>query len=154
MQPHLNPADLSRFVAAQEGSYAAALAELRAGKKRTHWVWYVLPQLRGLGSSHMSNFYGIASLAEARAYMLHPILGARLSECVRAINSHRGSAIEQVLGVVDAAKYRSCLTLFKEVEGGTSLFTQALNDCFGGRVDLRTVELLGGHRPQSSGLQC
>lgn len=139
-----DPFELARFVAAQARDYATALAELRAGKKTTHWIWYVLPQLRGLGKSGLSNFYGIASLDEARAYAAHPVLGPRLVDCVRAIDSHQGKSPEEILGSVDAAKYRSCLTLFKQVGGPGSVFAAALHHGFGGQEDQRTLQLLAG----------
>ncbi len=137
-----NPFDLARFVQAQQGSYDAALAELRAGRKRTHWIWYVLPQLRGLGSSGMSQRYGIASLAEARAYLAHPLLGPRLRECVMALNAHRGLSAAGILGELDAIKWRSSLTLFAAAEAPGSIFDAALARYFGGQPDPRTLELL------------
>ncbi|MBU6436312.1 MAG: DUF1810 family protein, partial [Betaproteobacteria bacterium] len=100
--PPIDPFDLARFEQAQQAVYAQALAELRAGRKRTHWMWFVLPQLRGLGASEMSRRYAIASLAEARAYLMHPVLGARLRECVAAICAHAGRGAAAVLGEVDA----------------------------------------------------
>ena len=138
-----DPFDLARFVEAQARDYPSALAELRAGRKRTHWIWYVLPQLRGLGTSALSQRYGIVSLAEARAYAAHPVLGARLVECVQAIGSHKGRrSAEDMLGAIDAAKYRSCLTLFKQAAGPDSVFAAALADFFGGHEDERTLALL------------
>lgn len=135
---------LQRFLSAQAHSYDGALAELRAGSKRGHWIWYVLPQLRGLGVSHASRLYGIESIDEARAYLAHPTLGARLRECVAVIRMHRERRrIEEILGELDATKYRSCLTLFKRVDGPDSVFAQALADFFGGEEDPRTLELLG-----------
>jgi uncharacterized protein (DUF1810 family) len=122
--------------------YARALAELRAGRKRSHWIWYVLPQLRGLGLSGMSKRYGIASLQEAREYLAHPLLGARLHECIAAIGEHHGTPIEQVLGDLDAMKYRSCLTLFGTADPADARFAQALARHFGGRADERTLERL------------
>ncbi len=136
-----DPFDLQRFVDAQAGDYAQALAELRAGHKRSHWIWYVLPQIAGLGRSALSQRYGIGSLAEARAYLAHPLLGARLRECVAALNTHRGqrSAV-QVLGGIDATKCRSCLTLFDAAAGGTEpLFTDALDAFFDGERDPATL---------------
>jgi uncharacterized protein (DUF1810 family) len=137
---------LVRFVDAQADSYATALAELIAGRKRRHWIWYILPQMRGLGVSQLSNLYGIASLNEARAYLAHPILGPRLRESVAAIGRHKGARIEQILGDVDALKYRSCLTLFKQIDGESSVFARALDDFFEGREDERTLELLSAQR--------
>ena len=138
--------DLERFLTAQASCYDAALAELRAGMKRTHWIWYVLPQLRGLGMSRFATDYGIVSLEEARAYLAHPTLGARLRDCVLAIGTHRGTRIDRILGEVDAMKYRSCLTLFRQVDDPPSLFAEALDQFFQGQQDPRTLELLASAR--------
>ena len=134
---------LGRFIEAQAGSYATALAELRAGAKRTHWIWFVLPQLRGLGTSPMAERYGIASLAEARAYLAHPLLGPRLIECVQALLAHRGRSAAAMLGALDALKLRSCLTLFARAAPGEGPFDQALQQFFGGVPDAMTLRLLG-----------
>lgn len=144
-----DPFDLQRFVDAQAGDYAQALAELRAGQKCSHWIWYVLPQVAGLGMSAMSQRYAIGSLAEARAYLAHPLLGARLRECVAALNAHRGrrSAV-QVLGTVDAIKCRSSLTLFDAAAAGTEpLFIDALDAFFSGARDPATLARLGAEPP-------
>jgi uncharacterized protein (DUF1810 family) len=139
-----DPFDLRRFVDAQEGDYAVALSELKRGRKRSHWIWYVLPQLRGLGMSAYSHRYGIASLDEARAYLAHPVLGPRLLECIDAIAQHRGKDIAGILGSVDAMKYQSCLTLFSAAAGGEAApFSTALRDFYGGREDERTKAMLG-----------
>jgi uncharacterized protein (DUF1810 family) len=135
-------ATLDRFLEAQAEDYDRALAELRAGRKRTHWIWYVLPQLRGLGLSGMSQTYGIASLQEAKDYLAHPVLGTRLRECVMAIDQHADKSIEEVLGGLDAMKYRSCLTLFGAADSSSPLFENALRRCFAGKADERTLELL------------
>ncbi|HET7793863.1 MAG TPA: DUF1810 domain-containing protein [Rhizobacter sp.] len=135
--------DLDRFVEAQAANYDDALAELCAGRKRTHWSWYVLPQLRGLGSSAMAVRYGIASLAEARAYLAHPLLGPRLRACVAAMNAHSGLSAEQILGQIDALKFRSCVTLFAQADATEPLFSQALATYFGGQPDPATLALLG-----------
>jgi uncharacterized protein (DUF1810 family) len=105
-------------------------------------MWYVLPQLRGLGTSGMSHTYGIVSLEEAKAYLAHPILGARLRQCVAAIGQHRGVKIERILGDIDALKYRSCLTLFKAADDSSAVFSQALRDFFDGQDDPATLALL------------
>lgn len=136
------PCDLARFVDAQAGSYEQALAELRAGRKQSHWSWYVLPQVRGLGSSPMSVRYAIMSLAEARAYLDHPILGTRLRECVAAMNNHEGLSAIDVLGRVDAQKFWSCLTLFAKASGGESVFEVALEKFFSGQRDTATLAML------------
>lgn len=145
-----DPHDLARFVEAQEGSYAQALAELRAGKKQSHWSWFVLPQLQGLGSSPLSVRYAIKSLAEARAYLQHPTLGARLRECVAAMNAHEGLSAGDILGGVDAQKFWSCLTLFSHAGGAEPLFTQALDKYFSGEKDAATLALLAQNGPSSS----
>ena len=134
---------LARFVAAQSGIYELALAELRAGRKRTHWMWFVVPQLRGLGHSMMADRYGLENIEEARAYLGHPLLGPRLRECVRAILAHRGSRdVGEILGVVDAIKLHSSLTLF-EVTGGGAEFEAALEALYDGERDRRTLSILG-----------
>lgn len=146
-----DPFDLQRFVDAQQGDYAQALAELRAGHKRSHWIWYVLPQLAGLGTSGMSQRYGIGSRAEARAYLAHLLLGARLRECVAALLSHRGRlGAVQILGTVDALKCRSCLTLFDAAADGTEpLFADALDAFFDGQHDPATLTRLGADSQRS-----
>lgn len=134
---------LDRFLQAQERDYDTALAELRAGRKRTHWIWYVLPQLAGLGRSPMATAYGLAGQAEAVAYFNHPILGARLVASVKAILAHAGCDITGILGEVDALKFRSCLTLFASVASHEACFEAALAAFYGGVPDSRTLELLG-----------
>ena len=140
-------ADLQRFVDAQQSSYADALEELHAGRKRTHWMWFVLPQLRGLGHSPMAERYGLADATEARAYLAHPVLGPRLLECVQAMLRHPGATADDILGGVDAMKFRSCLTLFMHVAPHVQEFTQALQQFFGGVADPRTLELLHTSAP-------
>jgi uncharacterized protein (DUF1810 family) len=141
--PH-DPHDLERFVAAQASNYDEALAELRAGRKRSHWMWYVLPQLRGLGTSPMSVRYGIVGLEEARAYLAHPVLGPRLLACVAAMNAHSGRSAEAILGGIDARKFHSCLTLFARAAGAAGApFRAALEKYYGGIEDASTVALLG-----------
>jgi uncharacterized protein (DUF1810 family) len=141
-----DPFHLSRFVEAQEASYQQALSELRAGKKRSHWSWYILPQVQGLGSSPMSVRYAIKSLAEAKAYLEHPLLGARLRECVFAMNMHTGVSAGDVLGEIDAQKFRSCLTLFAQAVGSESVFAEALNKYFSGKPDAATLAILAGQQ--------
>jgi uncharacterized protein (DUF1810 family) len=136
------PFDLDRFVHAQEENYSDALAELRAGRKRTHWSWYVFPQLHGLGSSDMSVRYAISGLPEAKAYLAHPILGVRLVDCVAAINQHAGKTPEAILGNIDAHKLHSCVTLFARVCEPGSIFHQALATHFAGHEDQATLALL------------
>jgi uncharacterized protein (DUF1810 family) len=133
---------LERFVTAQEGVYAAALNELRQGRKRSHWMWFIFPQLRGLGASALSWRYGIESKDEAAAYLDHDLLGPRLSECARAVNAISGRSAEEIFGPVDAMKLRSSMTLF-ELAGGGAPFRQCLDSYFGGTPDPRTIDLLG-----------
>ena len=141
--------DLSRFVEAQAGAYATALRELRDGEKRTHWMWFVFPQLRGLGRSEMAHRYGIAGLGEARAYLDHPLLGARLEECTRAMLAHAGTPSRNILGVPDDLKFVSSMTLFRLAEGEPPRgpFQAALDRFNSGRLDPRTVELVSPSPP-------
>lgn len=141
-----DPYDLGRFVEVQEANYQQALSELRIGKKRSHWIWFILPQVLGLGSSPMSIRYAIRSLAEAKAYLEHPVLGARLRECVAAMNSHAGVTASDVLGEIDARKFRSCLTLFAQVSGSEPLFREALSKYFSGKPDAATLAILASRR--------
>jgi uncharacterized protein (DUF1810 family) len=137
-----DPFDLQRFVAAQDGVYDQACDELRDGRKASHWMWFVFPQLRGLGHSAMAIRYGIASLEEARAYLRHPLLGPRLQECTRLALRVEGRAITQILGPPDDLKFRSCMTLFQRADPDEALFGEALRKYFGGAPDARTLELL------------
>lgn len=139
-----DPFDLERFVAAQADSYARALAEIARGRKTSHWMWFVFPQIAGLGSSEMSRRYAIGSLAKARAYLAHPVLGARYRECVGTLQRLAGTSAEAVFGPVDAAKLRSSLTLFAEAAPDEPLFAAALDRWFGGNRDVRTLERLAG----------
>lgn len=141
-----DPFDLERFVAAQAANYADALAELRAGRKRTHWSWYVFPQVRGLGSSPMSMRYAIGSLDEAVAYLGHAVLGPRLRECVAALDAHPGLGAAGVLGELDARKLQSCLTLFAQADPVERVFTKALDRYFDGAPDAVTLAILAGER--------
>ena len=134
---------LDRFVQAKARDYAQALQELRDGRKRTHWIWYVLPQLRELGRSAMARRYGIADRSEAVAYIAHPLLGARLVECVNAVLTHAGRRPGDILGEVDALKFRSCLTLFAEVAPDQPCFRTALAAFYDGQPDGETLRLLG-----------
>ncbi|WP_431287174.1 DUF1810 domain-containing protein [Roseateles chitinivorans] len=134
--------DLERFLNAQTPQVADVLAELQRGRKLTHWMWYFFPQLRGLGVSSTAQFYGIESLDEAIAYLDHDVLGARLRECVALMNTHRNKTAEQILGSVDAMKFRSSLTLFAKASGDEAVFIEALDRYFGGQPDQRTLDLL------------
>jgi uncharacterized protein (DUF1810 family) len=122
--------------------WPAALAELQRGWKQSHWMWFVFPQLAGLGSSPMAVHYAIASAEEARAYLAHPVLGARLLEGVAAMLSHHGGSADAILGEVDALKFRSSLTLFEAVAEDPEIFAEALDAFYGGVRDKRTLELL------------
>jgi uncharacterized protein (DUF1810 family) len=137
------PRDLDRFVKAQSGDYASALAELRRGQKTGHWIWYILPQLVGLGHSEMSRIYGIASLDEAKAYLAHPVLGPRLRECAAAVLAVTGRSANEIMGSTDAMKLRSCMTLFHRAAPDEPLFREVLVRYFGGEADSMTDALLG-----------
>jgi uncharacterized protein (DUF1810 family) len=132
---------LERFVSAQEPVYDSALRELREGRKRSHWMWFIFPQLRGLGASATSRHYGLASKEQAADYLAHPLLGPRLGECTAAVNAHRGRSAEAIFGPVDALKLRSSMTLF-DLAGGGASFRQCLEAYFDGVPDPRTLELL------------
>lgn len=134
--------DLERFVQAQEHDYAAALTELKAGHKRGHWIWFVFPQLRGLGRSATAGSYAISGLQEARAYLSHPLLGPRLHECIGALLVHARQPPELILGELDALKFRSCLTLFAQACPDDPLFVAALQQFYAGQPDPLTLELL------------
>ena len=141
-----DPYNLQRFIDAQDGIFGTALAELRAGSKQSHWMWFIFPQLSALGRSSKAQFYGISSLGEAQAYLDHSLLGPRLRECVEAILPCAGLlSPEQMLGSTDALKLRSNLTLFDQVEPNT-LFAAALAAFFGGDTDERTLAILNGQR--------
>ena len=139
---------LDRFLAAQATSYSSALAELRAGSKQTHWMWFVLPQLRGLGFSAKSHYYGLADAQEALDYVGHPVLGPRLVACVEALLDHADLGASEIMGKVDALKLHSCLTLFARVAPETPCFTAALRAFFAGEPDAATLRLL---KPRSTG---
>jgi uncharacterized protein (DUF1810 family) len=138
-----DPFGLDRFVEAQASTYDTAIGELRSGRKSSHWIWYILPQLRGLGTSQMSMRYGLQSLAEARAYLAHPVLGPRLRECVRTLNALPGNDAVAVLGGIDAVKLRSCLTVFAEASQDEALFREALDKYFHAQPDAASLSLLG-----------
>lgn len=139
-----DPFDLERFVTAQEPVIDAVRTELRAGRKRSHWMWFVFPQLRALGRSATAVRYGIGSLAEARAYLAHPLLGPRLDDCTRLVCAHRGDSIHAILGSPDDMKFRSCMTLFAAADPASALFPEALAIFCGSEPDPMTVELLAG----------
>jgi uncharacterized protein (DUF1810 family) len=136
--------DLDRFVSAQDGggTYQRVLAELRRGSKTSHWMWFVFPQISGLGYSAMSQRYAISSLAEAQAYLAHPVLGARLRECAGIVAATTGRSAGQIFGGIDAQKLHSSMTLFHRADPDEPVFTQVLDDYFDGRADEATVSRL------------
>jgi uncharacterized protein (DUF1810 family) len=138
-----NPYGLDRFVRAQEDNYEQALSELSRGKKRTHWMWYVFPQLDGLGFSPTAKHYSIKSLEEARAYLAHPVLGPRLLACAEAVVGIEGRSAAEVFGSPDDLKLRSCATLFAAVSPPGSVFERLLEKYYRGERDGKTLRLLG-----------
>jgi uncharacterized protein (DUF1810 family) len=136
------PHHLQRFVDAQQGVHGTALAELKRGRKTTHWMWFVFPQFAGLGLSEMSRRYAIASREEARAYLDHPVLGARLVEGVEAVNAVQGRSAHEIFGSPDDRKFQSCLTLFEQVASVPEVFAAALDKYYGGERDARTLQAL------------
>jgi uncharacterized protein (DUF1810 family) len=139
----VDPYRLDRFVAAQaRGVHTRALNELHAGRKATHWMWFIFPQVAGLGTSPTSQRYAIGSLEEARAYLDHPVLGRRLVECARAVLDHPDRTARQIMGTPDDAKLRSSMTLFA-LAGSEPVFQEVLDTFFAGERDPRTVHLLG-----------
>lgn len=133
---------LDRFLQAQELKYATALKEIQKGKKRTHWMWYIFPQLRGLGRSQMAYAYGINGLEEAKAYLEHPVLSARLIEITEALLEHKDQDIEDILGDIDAMKLRSSMTLFAFISEKNSVFFQVLECFYDGKMDEYTLKLI------------
>jgi uncharacterized protein (DUF1810 family) len=142
-----DPFDLQRFVEAQAPVYETALGELRAGRKRTHWMWFVFPQLQGLGASAMAQRYALSGVAEAQAYLAHPVLGPRYRACVTAVNLTEGRSAHDIFGSPDDMKFRSSLTLFLAAEPGQPAFQRALNTYFNGEPDPRTLEILARQVP-------
>jgi uncharacterized protein (DUF1810 family) len=148
------PCNLSRFVAAQEPLFARVLAELASGRKQSHWMWFVFPQLAGLGSSATAHRYAIAGVKEARAYLEHPLLGPRLLECTRLVNAVEGRTIEAIFGYPDHLKFRSCMTLFAHAAGAREpgwVFRAALDKYFEGAGDPLTLRLLSSAACGTSG---
>ena len=136
-----DPFDLERFLEAQS-VFEDVRAELRRAAKVGHWMWFVFPQIRGLGHSGMARRFAISSRAEAEAYLAHPILGSRLKECTRLVNLAKGRSIEEIFGVIDSLKFRSSMTLFARVAGDNTVFTAALDKYFGGQPDKLTLDRL------------
>lgn len=137
-----DPHNLARFLQAQEQSYEQAMSEIRSGRKRSHWMWYVFPQFDGLGSSPTSRLYAIKSVAEAEAYLAHPVLGQRLVESVQAALGVEGRSAFEVFGSPDDLKLRSCATLFDSISPPGSVFEQLLDRYFDGKSDDKTLRLL------------
>lgn len=137
--------ELSRYIEAQDagGTYRQALSELRGGAKRSHWMWFVFPQIAGLGMSPTSRKYAITSLAEARAYLAHPVLGPRLLDCARAVLAVNGRSAEQIFGSIDARKMHSSSTLFLRAAPAEPVFQQLLDKYYGGQPDAATDRILG-----------
>jgi uncharacterized protein (DUF1810 family) len=135
-------ADLQRFVDAQDPVYEGVLLELRDGRKRSHWMWFIFPQLRGLGGSRLATTFGIDGLEEARAYLAHPVLGPRLRDCTTLVNRIEGRSIEAIFSLVDGVKFRSSMTLFARAADDNQVFLDALEKYFGGAQDPLTLERL------------
>jgi uncharacterized protein (DUF1810 family) len=147
MSPHSaiqDPHHLQRFLDAQASTYTQAHAELATGEKRTHWMWFIFPQIRGLGSSAMAQRYAIQSMEEARAYLAHPVLGPRLRECTALVNAAHDRAISDIFGYPDDLKFHSSITLFAQADDdANSVFQQALTRNFHGKQDAATLAILG-----------
>ena len=139
----IDPHNLIRFTKAQEPVYGNVLSELKSGRKRTHWMWFIFPQFGGLGYSETARFYAIKSLEEAQQYLKHPLLGARLCECSAIVLGVKDRSIEGVFGFPDHLKFRSSMTLFSCVADSDSVFEAVIEQCFQGKHDNRTLELLG-----------
>ncbi len=137
-----NPFDLQRFVSAQAGCYDEVVAELAAGEKRSHWMWFIFPQLDGLGHSAMARRYAIKSRAETQAYLQHPLLGSRLAECCRLLLDCDNPSISAIMGYPDDLKLKSSMTLFAAVSPAGSVFQRVLDKYYGGEADTQTLRLL------------
>ena len=145
MRDELQPEDrynLQRFVDAQASVYERARAELERGRKTSHWMWFIFPQIRGLGRSRTAEKYSIQSLEEARAYLAHPVLGARLRECVRIVNQLEGTSLAEIFGFPDELKFRSSMTLFARAAPGEPMFREALRKYCGSEPDPLTLDRL------------
>ena len=142
--PHTDPFNLDRFVSAQESVFDEVCAELRIGEKTSHWMWFIFPQIRGLGSSATAQKFAISSTAEAQAYLQHPVLGPRLLECTQLVNAVRGRSLLQIFGTPDDMKFRSSMTLFAHIAPATKEFERALAKYCRGEPDAKTLEILKG----------
>jgi uncharacterized protein (DUF1810 family) len=138
-----DPFDLNRFISAQAEIYERVLSELRSGRKRSHWMWYIFPQIEGLGQSSTTRYYSIKSIEEARAYLDHPVLGPRLVQCAEAVLAIEGRMVSDIFGYPDDMKLKSSMTLFSSVAGPDSVFLSVLDKYFQGERDIRTIQLLG-----------
>ncbi len=138
-----DPFDLNRFISAQEGIYDRALAELREGLKRSHWMWFIFPQIEGLGHSPTTRLYSIKSLEEARQYLAHPVLGTRLVACAEAVLAVQGRSASDIFGHPDDWKLQSSMTLFELVSGPGSAFARVLDRYYQGKRDPRTLQIVG-----------
>jgi len=142
-----DPYNLLRFVEAQYGIYDDVCTELRAGSKSSHWMWFIFPQIKGLGMSATSDWFAISSLSEAEAYLQHSILGPRLRECTQLVNLIEGLSIQEIFGSPDHLKFRSCMTLFAHATSENRVFLDALRKYSGGEFDPATLDLLEERRP-------
>jgi len=140
--PPVDPYNLQRFVEAQQEDYADVCAELRAGSKSSHWMWFIFPQMKGLGMSATADWFGISSLKEAEAYLRHPVLGPRLRECTRLVNLVEGRPLRKIFGYPDDLKFRSCMTLFAQATAENGEFLAALRKYSNGEFDPATLALL------------
>lgn len=138
----MNIYSLDRFVEAQEQTYSVALREIMAGKKTSHWMWYIFPQLRGLGRSAMAHAYGISGIEEAKRYLSHPVLSARIVKICKVLLLHADKRAEEIFGGIDALKLRSSMTLFALVNDDNSIFHEVLNVFYNGQMDERTIGLM------------
>ena len=141
------PSPIERFVEAQKLHWQSAIEEIRAGRKQTHWMWFVFPQLRGLGTSLKSRHYGIADLSEAETFAEHPVLGPRLRQAIQAVLDSPTRELNQLFGPTDAAKFLSCLTLFESIPDMTHLCRSVLEARYEGQRDMRTMQLLRAPQP-------
>jgi uncharacterized protein (DUF1810 family) len=139
--------NLHRFLDAQEGVYATILQELQAGRKSSHWIWFIFPQIAGLGHSAMAHQFAITSLDEANAYLKHPVLGPRLKACTRLVLDLKSRSAEEIFGYPDNLKFRSCMTLFMSAAPDNALFKNVLLKYFDGKPDQLTLDILAHHRP-------
>jgi uncharacterized protein (DUF1810 family) len=141
-----DPYNLARFLEAQDTDFAAVRRELKAGSKQSHWMWFVFPQIAGLGRSPTARRFAISSGAEAAAYLTHPVLGPRLEECTSLTLAQQGKSAEEIFGWPDWMKFRSSMTLFSQVAGDNDLFERALKKYFSGKLDAETLRLLTSPR--------